>query len=64
MKDERCLQLIQNDNKSSYEELLEKDGSVSVHCKNIQTLAIEMIQIKNGQSREVVTDIFTQVTQE
>ena len=32
---------------SSYEELLEKDGSVSVHHKNIQRLA-EMLQIKLG----------------
>ena len=30
MKDERYLQLNQNDKLSSYEELLVKDGSVSV----------------------------------
>ena len=33
MKDERCLRLIQNGKLSSYEELLEKDGSVSVHYR-------------------------------
>ena len=53
-----------NDKLSSYEELLEEDGSVSVHHRTIQSLAIEMLQIKHGQSREIVTDIFTQVTQE
>ena len=47
-----------------YEELLKKDASVTVHDRNIQSLAIEMLQIKHGQSRESVTDIFTQVTQE
>ena len=26
-------------------------------------LAIEMLQVKHGQSREIVTDIFTQTTQ-
>ena len=44
--------------------LTEKDWSVSVHHRNIQSLAIEMLQIKHGQSREIVTDIFTQTTQE
>ena len=61
---ERCLRLIQNDKLLFYEELLEKDGSVSVHDRNIQTLAIEMLQIKHGQYREIVTDIFIQTTQE
>ena len=52
------------DKLSSYEELLEKDESVSVHHRDIQGLAIEMLQIKHGQCRETVTDIFTQATQE
>ena len=56
---ERCLRLIHNDKLSSYEELLEKDESVSIHHKNIQSLAIEMFQIKHGQSPEIVSDIFT-----
>ena len=60
---ERCLRLIHNDKLSSYEEPLEKDGSVSIHHKNIQSLAIEMFQIKHGQSPEIVSDIFTQTTQ-
>ena len=64
MKDERCLQLIQNEKLSSFEEILEKEGSVSVHHRNIQSLAIEMLQIKHGQSCETVTDTFTQITQE
>ena len=37
---ERCLRLIHNDKLSSYEELLEKDWAVSIHHKNIQSLAI------------------------
>ena len=39
---EKCLHLIHNDKLSSYEEFLEKDGSVSIHHKNIHSLAIEM----------------------
>ena len=57
------LRLIHNDKLPSYEELLEKDESVSIHHKNIQNLAIEMFQIKHGQSLETVSDIFAQTTQ-
>ena len=59
----RCLRLIHNDKLSSYEELLEKVGSVSVHHKNIKRLAIEMFQIKHRHSPKIVSDIFTQTTQ-
>ena len=60
---ERCLRLIHNDKLPSYEKLLEKDGSVSIHHQNIQNLAIEMFQIKHGRSPETVRDIFGQTTQ-
>ena len=60
---ERCLRLIHNDKLSSCEEFLEKDGSVSIHHKNILSLAIEMFQIKRGHSPEIVCDIFTKTTQ-
>ena len=59
----RYLRLIHNDKLSSYEELPEKDGSVSIHHKNIQSLAIEMFQKKHGQSPEIVSTISTQTTQ-
>ena len=38
--------------------------SLSVHHGSIPSLAIEMVQIKHGQSCENVTDPFSQVTQE
>ena len=60
---ERCLRLIHNDKLSSDEELLEKDGSVSIYHKNIQRFAIEMFQIKHGQSPEIVSAVFAQTTQ-
>ena len=61
---EKCLRLIQNDKLPSYEELLEKDWSDFVYHRNNQSFAIEMLQVKHGQSREIVTGIFTQTTQE
>ena len=36
---ERALRLTYKDNQSSFKELLEKDHSVTVHHKNLQTLA-------------------------
>ena len=45
---ERYLRLIYSDKKSSYEELSKKDGSVSIHHRNIQALVTEMYK---GKSR-------------
>ena len=60
---QRYLRLIHNDEMSSYEELLEKDGSVSINHKNILSVVIEMFQIKHEQSPEIVKDICAQTTQ-
>ena len=40
--------LIYCDKSSSYEELLKKDGSVSINHRNIQNLAIEMFMLKSN----------------
>ena len=45
--------------KSSYEELLIRDGTVSIHHRNIQTLTTEMFKVKNEKSPEIICDIFT-----
>ena len=45
---ERCLGLRYSDKKLTYEELLEKDGSVSIHHINIQALATEIYKVKSG----------------
>ena len=57
---ESCLRLIYNDKHSSYEELLIKDGTVSIHYRNIQTFATKMFKVKNEISPEIICDIFTQ----
>ena len=54
----RCLRIIYNDKQLTFEELLEKDDSVSVHIRNLQTLAIEMYKVMNGSSAEIVMKIF------
>ena len=39
---ERCLRLVYNNKKLPFENLLDKDISVSIHHKNLRSLAIEM----------------------
>ena len=59
---ELCLRLIYSDKKSSYENLSEKDHSVSIHHRNIQALAIEMIKAKLKLCPEITGDIFLERT--
>ena len=54
----RCLRLIYSDKNSSYENLLEKDISLSIHHKNIQTLETEMFKVKEKVCPEITSDAF------
>ena len=58
---ERCLKLIYSDKNSYYEELLEKDGSVCIHHRNIQNLAIEMYKVKNELAPIITANVFTRI---
>ena len=42
---ERALRLIYDDYQLTFEELLEKDGSLTIHHYNIQTLCIELYKL-------------------
>ena len=55
---ERCLRIIYCDKQSSFEELLEKDSSVSIHVRNIQILATEMYKVSKGMSPPQITELF------
>ena len=55
---ERCLRIVYNDYISPFEDLLKIDGSISMHNKNLQSLAIEMFKIVNDMSPEIVSEIF------
>ena len=55
---ERCLRMICCDKQSSFEELLEKDISVSIHERNIQILAAEMYRVSKGMSPSQITKLF------
>ena len=55
---ERSLRILYKDDTSSFEELLTKDNSVTVHSRNIQLLAIEMYKVKNNISPNYIREIF------
>ena len=50
--------MVYGDYASSFEELLRRDGSVTIHHRNIQLVAILMFQVKKGQCPEIMRDLF------
>ena len=57
---ERALRLVYNDYSTTFENLLIKDGSVSIHHRNIHNVAIEMFKAKNNLSPVMLQNIFQQ----
>ena len=55
---ERCLRLIYNDKKSSFEDLLEKDVSVSIHHRTLKRLAVELLKVFKGLSFVILAETF------
>ena len=55
---ERALRITYNDKRSSYEELLMKDNSVSVHHRNIRALATEIYKVLQGISPPLLNEVF------
>ena len=54
----RALKLVHQDEKSSFDEVLIKDKSTSVHHRNIQYLAIEMFKVRLHIASLFMADIF------
>ena len=55
---ERALRLIYNDYISSFEELLLKDDTFTIHEQNIQNLAIKMFKTLNDLSTPDFSELF------
>ena len=55
---ERYFKMIYNDKISNFEELLNKDNSVSIHYNNIHTLAIEMYKVTNDMPPDIMNEVF------
>ena len=59
---ERTLRITYNDRKSSFEKLLRKDNTVSIHHRNLQVLATEIFKIKNNIAPKIINEIFQNMT--
>ena len=56
---ERAFRMIYNDQISSFQELLDKDNSFTVHHFDIQSLATEMFKVINNIAATITDDLFT-----
>ena len=54
----RCLRIIYHETTSSFEELLQKDNSVSIHYRNIQVLATKILRVYKGTSPKIMDEAF------
>ena len=57
---ERALRITYNDKSSNFQELLDKDNSVTIHHRNIRTLAIETYKFLQGLSPPLFNEIFVE----
>ena len=56
---ERALRLVNDDYILTFDELLEKDGSFTIHHYNIQTLCIELYKVYRHLSQTIFSELFT-----
>ena len=54
---ERCLWIVYQDKASTFEQLLEKDSSVSLHTRNLRFLALEMFKVVKGLAPTIINDL-------
>ena len=55
---ERALRITYNDRTSTFEELLNKNKSVSIHHRNLRVLITEPYKVKSNMATEILNEIF------
>ena len=55
---ERALRLAYNNKSSSFQELLKRDKSLTIHERNIQVLSKEILKVENRIPPEIITKSF------
>ena len=55
---ERALRVVYKDDEYTFEQLLDKDNTVTIHHRNLQKLATEMYKIQNNLSPKFMKEIF------
>ena len=56
---ERALRMVYNEYEISFEELLLRDNSFTVHENNIKKLMVELYKVVNGLSSQIFCELFT-----
>ena len=59
---ERALRITYNDKSSTFQELLDKDNSVSIHHRNIRVLATEIYKVLHGYYPAILNEVFVPST--
>ena len=57
---ERALRIVYKDDNLTFQELLDKDNSITIHQRNLQRLATEMYKIKNHLSPLPMLELLTE----
>ena len=55
---ERCLRIISKYKASTFEQLLEKNSSLSIHTRNLRFLVVEMFKVVKGLAPTIINDLF------
>ena len=55
---ERALRLVYKDSLLTFEDLLQKDNSFSIHHRNLQKLATEIYKVNNNLSPTIMEGFF------